>query len=172
MSDSPLLVGTPTLAKLLRVTDRTVRRLSAEGVLPRAGSGPRDGFDLRVCVPKYLAQLQAQGSGSLTEARKRLVEAQRREIEAKTRRREGELLERADVERTVVGAMTTIATQLDGLAGRLCGELAGLTEPAVIRQRLFDECRRIRNAAAAELELLADPESRGAGAAGATTEES
>lgn len=155
MSDNRLIVSTETLGKLLRISDRHVRRLHREGVFPRAGSGPRDGFDALVCVPKFLAHAEAEEAGSLSEARRKLVEVQRRDLENRMRRREGETVDRSEVQRVFLAAMTAIGGQLDGLAGRVCGELAGMTEPAAVREVLFRECRRIRNAAAGELETLA-----------------
>lgn len=166
MSDSRVIVSAALLGKMLRISDRHVRRLSRDGVLPRVGSGPRDGFDAVMCVPKYLTHAEAEGAGSLTEARRRLVEAQRRDLEKKMARREGETIERAEVQRAFLSAMTAVGSQLDGLAGRLCGEIAGLSDPASIREVLFRECRRIRNAAAAELEALAGDGGRSEGAEG------
>jgi hypothetical protein len=170
MSDSPLIVSTETLAKLLRISARHVRRLASDSVLPLAGSSPRAGFDLTICVPKYLAHLEGEASGSLSEARRKLVEAQRRDLENRMRRREGETIDRPDVQRVFLASMTSVGSQLDGLAGRLCGELAGLSDPAAVREVLFRECRRIRNAAAAELEAIAGAAGGSEGAAGATSD--
>ena len=161
MSDNRVIVSAVVLGKMLRISDRHIRRLSRDGVLPRVGSGPRDGFDAVACVPKYLAHMEAEGAGSLTEARMKLVEVQRRDLEHRMARREGESIDRAEVQRAFLAAMTSIGGQLDGIAGRLCGELAAMSEPALIREVLFRECRRIRNAAAAELETLANPSSGG-----------
>lgn len=170
MSDSRLVVAAGTLGKMLRISERHIRRLSREGVLPRAGSSPRAGFDAAVCVPKYLAHLEGEAAGSLSEARRKLVEAQRRDLENRMRRREGETIDRSDVERAFLSAMTGIGGQLDGLAGRVCGEVAGLGDPASVREVLFRECRRIRNAASAELEALTRVAGGREGVEGATAD--
>lgn len=170
MAGNPLVVSTETIAKLLRISSRHIRRLSRDGVLPRAGSGPRDGFDLATCIPKYLAHLEGEAAGSLSEARRKLVEAQRRDLENRMRRREGETVDRDDVQRAFLSAMTSIGGQLDGLAGRVSAEIAGLVEPAQVREVLFRECRRIRNTAAAELEAIAGAAGRVESAQGAAAD--
>lgn len=93
MSDFPP-VGSSSLAKLLGITDRQVRRLARQKVLPRK-----------------VVDIDAVAS---------LVDA----------------------------VMTTVGAQLDGLAGRVCVEMAAADDPALCRARLFDESRRIRNNAA------------------------
>jgi hypothetical protein len=164
MSVSPFVLSSSALARLLATTDRTVRRLARDGVLRRAGTGSRAGFDLRHAVPAYVGHLRQQGqhSADLTEARLKLTEAQRRDLELRTRERARRLLEADEVGAVFDATMVIVGSQLDGLAGRMCNELATITEPAAIRQRLFDECRRIRNAAADQLEKLV-PDSEGSG---------
>lgn len=152
-SGSRLLLSGVDLARLLGITDRQVRRLAARGVLPRAGRK----FDAFECGPRFTKYMRS-GVGSsvdLSEARLKLTDAQRHDLELRTRSRERQLLDRDEVAACFDAAMVTIGSQLDGLAGRLCGELATVTEPAVIRARLFEETRRIRNAAADQLEALA-----------------
>lgn len=162
MSGSPLILPSSELARLLVTSDRNVRRLASQGVLKRVG-GPRGGFDVRQAVPAYIRYLHGKGESSadLTEARLKLTEAQRRDLEVRTRQRERGLVPADEVGAVFDSAMVIVGSQLDGLAGRMCSELATLSDPAVIRQRLFDETRRIRNAAADELETLAaDPAGR------------
>lgn len=167
------MVSTAQLAHLLALTDRQVRNLAAAGVLRRAGVG-RKQFDAFDCVPRYLRHSR-QGGGSsadIAEARLRLIEAQRREIEQRTRRADKQLIEIDLVASGFAAAMVTVGSQLDGLAGRMAGELAGINDPAVMKARLFDECRRIRNAAADQLEALASDQAGREGAESTATEES
>jgi len=117
-----------------------------------------------------LAHLEGEAAGSLSEARRKLVEAQRRDLENRMRRREGETVDRDDVQRAFLSAMTSIGGQLDGLAGRVSAEIAGLVEPAQVREVLFRECRRIRNTAAAELEAIAGAAGRVESAQGAAAD--
>jgi hypothetical protein len=148
-------------------TDRQVRRLHRDGVLPKAGKA----FDAYVCVPRFIAYLNAgaERSSSVASSRQALIEAQRKALELKTRRSERELLPAADVAQSIEAIMVAVGSQLDGLGGRVCSELAAITDAAVIRARLFDECRRIRNTAAAALDALAGPAPGSEGAEGAAT---
>lgn len=170
---STIAVSSSDLARLLTCTDRTVRRLAKEGLLPRMTNGRNAKFDAVVCVPAYIRYVRNGESGSTTiaQARLKLAEAQRREIELRTRRAERQLLPLDEVASAFEAAMVTVGTQLDGLAGRMAGELATLTDPATIRLRLFDECRRIRNAAATQLEAMAGDPPRNEGAESATAED-
>jgi hypothetical protein len=81
------------------------------------------------------------------------------------------VLELEAVEATVERAMVLCASQLDGLGGRVAARLAAESDVAVIRQVLFDECRRIRAAIAAELETAADSEEGGEGDQAAAAED-
>jgi hypothetical protein len=153
-SKSPELpLSAVDLARLLALSDRQVRRLYAAGVLPKVGRR----FDAFVCVPKFVAYLRTGtgDSADLSEARLKLTEAQRRDLELRTRQRSRKVVDLDEVATVFDAAMVIVASSLDGLAGRLSNELATVSEPALIRARLFDECRRIRNAAADQLEALA-----------------
>lgn len=69
---------------------------------------------------------------------------------------ERRLITKEEVQEITTSAMVIMATQLDGLGGRLAQQLAGESDPAVIRQVILDETRRIRATAAEELERLGD----------------
>jgi hypothetical protein len=163
------LMNSADLGRLLGLSARQTRRLAQDGVLPRTG----DRFDPYQCIPAYVAHIQrrARDSATLTEARLKLTEAQRKDLELRTSEREKRLVPVEDVGNLFTATMTLVGAQLDGIAGRMCGELAGLSDPAVIRARLFDECRRVRNAAADQLEALAaDAERRESAARTATAD--
>ena len=161
---SEWLLSAADLARLLDISTRTVTRLHKAGVLPRTERK----FDAFEVVPKFIAYVRrgSEGSTTLAEAKLKLVEAQRREIERRNRQAEGRLLDADLVASTVEKAMALVGSQIDGMSGRLANELAAINEPAVIRKVLFDEGRRVRNAGAAELELLAAGRTGAAGAAG------
>lgn len=88
--------------------------------------------------------------------RDRLAKAQAIKVELANAQRRGELIF-AD---QVAEALSTLAADLsarhDALPGRLANELAGLTDPAVIRSRLLDELRAVRGAFADASAKLAD----------------
>jgi len=169
MSEFPLLSG-PELGRLLGITGRTVLRLHANGVLPREGKR----YDAFACVPAYITYVKhnSEASGDLAAAKLRLTDAQRQAIERKNAVAERRVIHVADVEQTLERVGVLIGGQLDGLGGRLAGDLATMSDPALIRRTIFDECRRIRNAMAGELEALAGAKANGKDAAGATVEES
>jgi hypothetical protein len=166
---SVLPLSSIDLGRMIGRTDRQVRRLHRDGVLPKMAGKQRTKFDAFVCVPLFLAYVSqgAEKSTGVANSRQALVDAQRKALELKTRRSEGELIPAEEVAQGFEAAMTAVGASLDGIGGRLCGELATITDAAVIRARIFDECRRIRNTAASALEALAGVTAGGEGAQGA-----
>src|SRR5512143_4238743 len=82
-------------------------------------------------------------------ARLRLAQAEVAELEAAAKR--GELRPLADYQRATTEAMVILATQLDGVPGRLASQLSTMDDAGEIRQVLMDEARRIRSAIADRL---------------------
>ena len=148
-----LPVKGPIAAAVLRLSARHFYRLVRERVIPRDGRL----FDLVKVVPAYLAYQAAGGAGSseMADARLKLIQSQGRALDQRTRRESGKLVERAEVSRICSAAVVVFAAAVDGMSGRLAGELAAIDQPAQIHEVLADEARRIRNAAADELEKLA-----------------
>jgi hypothetical protein len=70
--------------------------------------------------------------------------------------RSRQLVEIEDVERVFNNTLVLVAAQLEGLPGRACGEVAALTDPALVRKVLQHEARRIRSAAADQLAAFAN----------------
>lgn len=68
-------------------------------------------------------------------------------------------------------ALVLVATQLDGIAGRIAATVAAESDAAVCRQVIFDECRRVRDAMAAQFEARAALEARSAGGEAAAAED-
>jgi hypothetical protein len=164
MTASPL--NSAELGRMVGLTDWQIRRLNLDGVFPRIATGRHAGFDPYVCVPLFVEYVRrgAEKTVGLAQSRQSLVDAQRHALELKTRHSERELIPADEVSQSIEAIMTAVGASLDGLGGRVCNELATITDAAVIRQRIFDECRRIRNTAAAALEALAGvaPGSEGA----------
>jgi len=129
-------------------------------------------YNLKAAIAAW-AQYHADGkSGSnMAEEKRLLVIAQRKKIEQETRERSRELVPLADAQTAFSAAMVMIGSQLDGLPGRVAGEVAGLTEPAAVRSLLFEETRRIRDAAATKLETWASDSNGGEPASAATAED-
>ena len=153
--------------EVLGISEGWFHKLRRAGVLE-----PVDGkttFNLPDCVRSYLKFHQdGQGTDLATE-RLKLVVAQRKQIEQRTRAEERELVPVGEVQSAFSAVMAMIGGQLDGLPGRMAGELAGIEDPAEIRETLFVETRRIRDAAAHRLENFGhDPERGGPDEAAAT----
>jgi phage terminase Nu1 subunit (DNA packaging protein) len=97
-------------------------------------------------------------------ARLRSAQAEAQELEVAQKRRE--LLDREVVKQAVLSAGAVFNAQLDALPGRMANELAACNDPALVRAKLRDECRRILEATAAEFARLADEADRGDGDSG------
>lgn len=138
---APLIVSAAELGGILALTDRHVRRLRRDGVLP--GSGAK--FDLRECVPAYVKLLREGAPGStLADEKLGLVRAKRRQAELANEHRAGILIHADLVEETMMAQAAFIAGAHDAAAGRLAPEMIGLTDPAVARAKILAEMREIR----------------------------
>ncbi|MCP5009406.1 MAG: hypothetical protein GY942_05450 [Aestuariibacter sp.] len=144
---------TKSLADILLVSDTQIRNLREKGVFEQTARGK---YDLAKCIQAFIAyHVDGQTAGDMTTEKVLLITAQRKKVELDTEEKRGELVSFDQARQTFMAAMTIVATQLDGLAGRVAGELAGISDPAIVRKKLFDETRRIRSAAADKLEDFA-----------------
>lgn len=66
-----------------------------------------------------------------------------------------EVVPLADAESLIERVIVMVAGQLDGIGGRVAATVAAETDAAVCRQIIFNECRQIRAAMAAEFEARA-----------------
>lgn len=146
---------------LLGISTQHFSRLKTAGVV---APNPDNTYDLTRLVSDWTKyQIAGANPGSMADEKLKLVKAQRRKLEVETRERTRELVPHTDAAAAFSEAMVLVAGQLDALPGRAAGELAGLSDPAVIRSWLFNETRRIRDAAARRLEDFAsDPAGIGA----------
>ena len=113
-------------------------------------------YNLPDCIKRWVRyHADGQSGSDMAEEKRLLIIAQRKQIEQRTRVESRELIPLDEVQQTFNAAMVLIGAQLDGLAGRLAGELAGLSDPAEVRSVLFHEVRRVRDAAADKLESWA-----------------
>jgi hypothetical protein len=158
-----------TLVELLGISASHFNTLRLAGVFTQNAAGK---YDLKHVIAGW-AQYHADGrSGSdMAEEKKRLVIAQRKKIEQDMEERSRELVPLNDAQNAFNETMVLIGAQLDGLAGRVAGEVAGLTDPAEVRGLLFEETRRIRHAAATKLEDWANGPQRSDTSRTATAED-
>ena len=138
------------LLHLLGVSPSHFHALTKVGVFQPVERGI---YSLPNCIQRWVQyHRDGQNAGDIMEEKKLLIIAQRKQIEQRTRVESRELVPLGDAQQTFNAAMVLIGAQLDGLAGRLAGELAGVADPAEVRAVLFHEVRRIRDAAATKLE--------------------
>lgn len=157
------------LLHLLGLSESNFHKLKAAGVFTPS---ERNSYHLPTALAAWLKyHLDGAAPGDLTEAKRLLAIAQRQRIEQDIRARQRELVETEQVQAAFNHVLVMIAAQLDGLPGRLAGELAGIDDPAEIREVLFTETRRIRDAAAHRLESFATDQAGSEPAETATPED-
>lgn len=157
------------LVALLGISASHFNTLRQAGVFVAVTNGR---YNLKDAISAW-AQYHADGkSGSnMAEEKRLLVIAQRKKIEQEIKERSRELVPLSEAQLAFNEAMVLIGSQLDGLPGRVAGELAGVTEPAEVRGLLFEETRRIRHAAATKLEDWASHSQRSESVGAATAED-
>jgi phage terminase Nu1 subunit (DNA packaging protein) len=165
MSNSPVAYPASTLAKLFHLTERRVQQLAKEGILTKVQSGK---YDLVASVQGYVKYLQERAAGRMDGSyadtsdirieRKRLIKAQADNAECEYQIRRGELVA-LDVVKQILNEVAVLyGSSLDALPGRLAQELAGISDPAIVKIKLFDECRQLRNLTAEHLQRFAETE--------------
>lgn len=90
---------------------------------------------------RFLAKREGYAPGS---ERERLMRAQAEAFELKNAQSRRELCTVAFIEELLLGMAADISGRLDGLPGRMANELAGISDPAIVRARLLEETRGIR----------------------------
>lgn len=143
-------VNAEELAGLLQVEPRTVYRFAKAEGMPRAGRGR---YPLAVCIRWYFDRISGQHSAQavdpVKEDRRRLYRAQAAKAELENRMRRGELVEIDAMDAAYMAFAGAVGSQLEALAHKVAARLAALTDPREIARVLQDECRVIRNSAAA-----------------------
>lgn len=140
-------------ADLCGVSRQTIQTWYNEGLSRQPTTGE---------LLQFLAHRQGYAPGS---ERERLARAQAEKFELENARRRGELTLVALISELLKSMAADIAGRLDGLAGRLANELAGISDAAVIRERLLTECRAIRSGFADHIRSIteSDPSTEVAG---------
>lgn len=142
------------IAALLDLTERRLQQLVAEGWIPRPMRGQ---YSLRDSVRGYIRYLK-QHSRENTRGNEtaRLARAQATKVEMENFRRMGELAAWPQVDEVMRGLVVQMKSGHDSLPGRLASELAAISEPPRIYQRLQTELRRIDDLCADYLEKCAE----------------
>ena len=141
-------------AKLCGVTAQTVTNWCQDGMPHKGGgaTGVKLQIDIREAVP-WVVRNRTEKPGS---ERDRLAKEQADKFAIDNAIKRGELVRAQQVEDVLAAALATLASQLDGLPGRMATPLASIDDPATVRANLLDEIRRIRAAYADQFAKLGD----------------
>ncbi len=150
----PDIVNGQELCELLGISRTRITQMVKEG-MPKQARGK---YDLKACVQWYLDKRLTGGSktADLNDARKKLYESQREKTDLETARIRRQLIPAEEVAHAIHELTSIYAAQLEGVGGRLAGELAGITEEGRILERLTDETRLIRGNVADLVQTFAD----------------
>ncbi len=152
-SQLPDYVARQDIARMLNMTPQRVSQLVKKG-LPKV----QDGYPLVSSVHWYLEQVASSPTGNNTDTenydeRKLLILAQTKKLDLENAEKEEGLLPK-DLVQSVINTMATaISEGLDALAPRISSDLISLESVEELQGALFDECRKIREQIARELEL-------------------
>lgn len=124
-------------------------------------------IDPTLAVPWVINHREPAGS-----QRERLAGEQADKVAMENEARRGRLIDVALVEETMMGLAAHLARSHDAVSGRMAHELAGISDPGLIRTKLLEELREIREDAAqfsgrtaGALERMAEDGERGEAAA-------
>lgn len=152
------LVSLTEFAELYEVAPQRIHELVQFGLPATPGkSGKQRQINVRTAMD-WLVRREVEkirtpdGGETIAEASLRKSRADADWAEIKAAQANNELMLMADMQSLIERLMILAATQLDGIAGRVAAQIAAEHDPAVCRQIIFDETRRIREAMAHELE--------------------
>lgn len=129
--------GPGDVAYVLNVSVRRVNQMINEGLLTKNANKK---YDLQQCVEAYIND-KTHGAN----ARGRLYNAQAEKAEVEAAEKRGLVAPVNGFVETLLSVFAIFGIGLDAIAGRLANELAGVDNPAVIRQRILDEMRGVRS---------------------------
>ena len=141
-ADDAAICDPSTMAKFLLMTERTVNRLAAEGVLVRAAGRGR--FDLVASVQGYVRFLRKnadhdlQGGAQIVGLRTRLIDAKTRLAESEADEAAGRMLLKADVEAVWLRIVTNMRTRMLALPTRVAPLLQAAASPGEAAAILTD----------------------------------
>lgn len=140
----PEAVTRAELTRLFGISVTQVSNLTMKGVFPQVEG--RNRYNLAVCVRNYVQHKLNDGRHPRTKSaadRDALVAEQHRKLKLANDFREGQLLLASDVNAAADALAQAFRLQVEGLPGRMAADLAGVSDPAAVKERLLDECRRV-----------------------------
>ena len=138
------LLNTEQMAVLLDLSPQRLRELTRRGVTPKAGHGR---YDPAATVPAYCRHIREQAAGraaageglDLVEERAKLARVQRLEGELRIAEKRRALVPAAEAEEQGRRLAGIIVSALGNLPDRLADELAGMTDPHRMANRIREE---------------------------------
>lgn len=143
-------------AQLLDVSPQTVSNWCEAG-MPHSGGG-RHGEAREINVREALPWVAANRTNKPASEKGRLDRERADKLAIENAAKRGDLIRREHIELYVQYSESSVASELHAIGGRLANDLAGISDPAVIRARLLDETKRVRRNHAANLAKLAASE--------------
>ena len=151
---SPLRVNAQTVAQVFGLTVRRIQQLTQDGILVTEADGKRRVYDLPDTVQRYIRYVSERlnaksGIGAAEiERRKELAEAELKEAKAEIASLDlkelwGKMHRSEDVEQKTMELVYAIRAMLQALPGRLAMDLAAITKPAEVSERLKTEINHV-----------------------------
>ena len=147
------LLSRQEFAELLKVSPATITNWMDAG-MPAVRTGRQKQavrITLAAALPWVVSHRETKGG-----ERERLARVQADKVELENARKRGELIYADQVAEVLSTLAADVAAGMDAISGRLANELAGITDPAVIRGRIREEHRAVRGAFADATTKLAD----------------
>lgn len=134
------------IAECLGVTDGRINQMTKAG-MPQAARGK---YSVPDCVRWYIDMRLKSGTGSsnVNEARKKLYDEQIEKTKLETAKLRGSVIDTDDYHVDLNQMGVLFSSGLDAISGRLAAELAGMSDPAEIAERLLHETNEIRSSVA------------------------
>lgn len=143
------------LGELLGVTRETIARFAKVDGMPKGGRGV---YPVAECVNWCIDRERNKGSNESPadkQARIDLNEQQTLKLKLQNQQSLLEMLPVELVRGALFKAVSSLASELEGLAARIAPELIDIDQPAEMQGRLRDELRQIRDTYAATLGTIA-----------------
>lgn len=128
-----------------------------------AGHGNEATVDTTAAIPWLIEEARKGVRHEPGSARDRLAAEQAERVAMENAERRGELVPVGTLGEVLNDLAATLAADLEALPGRMAAELAGMTDPGQIRQRLQHECRAVRSRCSERLEGLGGMAAEGRG---------
>ncbi len=147
--------GADALGELLGVTRETVARFAKVDGMPKGGRGV---YPVAECVNWCIDRERNKGSNESPadkQARIDLNEQQTLKLKLQNQQSLLEMLPVELVRGALFKAVSSLASELEGLAARIAPELIDIDQPAEMQGRLRDELRQIRYTYATTLGTIA-----------------